>query len=94
MKNKRPNEVVWGGILITAIVLAYTFFSERGLVKSRVLSMERDAIVLKANGTETENRILSAEVESLRSDMKTIEKTARTELDMVREDEILYKFNK
>ena len=80
--------------MITLLVLAYTFFSERGLLKSRGLSMERDAIVLKANSTETENRILSAEIESLRSDMKTIEKTARTELDMVREDEILYKFNK
>jgi len=94
VKNKGSNEVVWGGILITALILAYTFFSERGLVKSRILSMERDAIVLKANSIEAENRILSAEVTSLQNDMKAIEKSARTELDLVREDEILYKFNK
>jgi len=94
VKNKAPNEVVWGGILIIALILAYTFFSERGLVKSRLLSAERDDIILKANSIEAENRILSAEIKSLQGDMKAIEKSARTELDLVREGEILYKFNK
>ncbi|MBE9536136.1 MAG: septum formation initiator family protein [Proteobacteria bacterium] len=94
MKNKRLNEMVWGGILIATLLVAYTFFSERGLVKSRVLSMERDAIVSKVNAIEADNRSLSANIESLRGNMETIEKTARTELDLVREDEILFKFNK
>lgn len=96
MKNKHINEIVWGSIsiAITLLILSYTFFSERGLIKSRVLSMERDVIVLKANDVEADNRMLSTEIESLRSDKRSIEKAARTELYMLREDEILYKFNK
>lgn len=90
------NEIIWGSIsiAITILILSYTFFSERGLIKSRILSMERDVIILKANDVEADNRMLSTEIESLRNDKRSIEKAARTELYMVREDEILYKFNK
>lgn len=80
------------GLAIISFLLFYTVFSERGLMKGRQLAMQRDALIAKSNFIKDENRQLSEELARLTSDIKTIEKAARSQLDLVKEDEILYKF--
>ncbi len=80
------------GLSIILVLFYYAVFSERGLLKVRELSMERDRIRMQAETVAAENRRLKEEAEALRHDIRAIEKAARSQLDLVREDEILYKF--
>ncbi len=89
-ENKR--RILMGGSVVILIILGITFFSERGLLKARKLTLERDLIVTQARLLENENKKLAKTAQLLRTDMQTIERAARSELNLVREDEILYKF--
>jgi len=91
MKKDQRN-IILLGLAIISFILFYTVFSESGLLKGRQLAMQRDALIAKSNLIKDENRLLSEKLNRLTSDMKTIEKAARSQLDLVKEDEILYKF--
>ena len=81
-------------LLTLSILLLYTFFSERGLIRVHQLTLERDYIKSKSNTIESQNEKLLLKSTELKYDFKQMEKTARAELDLVRDDEILYKFMK
>jgi len=86
------NRFVWAGMLVVALILIYTAFSERGLLKVRQLMNDRDSIRAEIKLTSQENERLALEAKALSDDMMTIEKAARQQLDLVKENEILYKF--
>lgn len=86
------NKLFWGGASIVFLLLFYAVFSERGLLKVRRLSLERDTIKMRSSVIAEENRKLAKEAEALKHDIKAIERAARSQLDLVRKDEILYKF--
>lgn len=92
MKTQGNNKLFLGGLSIILFLLFYTFFSERGLLKSRQLTGERDAIITQAKTLAVENRHLTEVNKALKTDLKTIERAARSTLDLVKENEILYKF--
>lgn len=90
--NKDQRNVIVVGLVIIALLLFYTVFSERGVLKGRQLALQRDALIAKSKIIEAENAQLAEELKRLNKDLKTIEKVARSQLDLVKEDEILYKF--
>ncbi len=92
MNHLIKDKVIWGGTAVILLLLFYTLFSERGLLKAKELANERDAIIVATKALEEDNRRLAIKTKALREDMTVIEKAARNELDLVREDEILYKF--
>ena len=92
MNHWAKDRILWGGAAVIVLLLFYTLFSDRGLLKARELANERDAIIVATKALEEDNRRLTAKTTALKQDMRAIEKAARNELDLVREDEILYKF--
>ena len=94
MKLLHENKMTLVYILTFMVLLLYTFFSERGLLRVSQLTTERDQIKLKSQLIEKENEKLRLKTLSLKKDPSEMEKTARAELDLVRKDEILYKFSK
>ena len=92
MNKSSFNKTLGAGILLVALLVVYTFFSERGLLKVGKLSAEKEAIANAARLMETQNKSLASEKAALKNDLDTIERAARENLDMTRSDEIIYKF--
>lgn len=87
------SKTVGLGILLAALFLAFTVFSDRGLLRVNKLSAEREAIAEAARLMEEQNKSLANERTALKNDLDTIERAARENLDMTRSDEIIYKFD-
>lgn len=86
------NKSVGLGILLAALFLAFTIFSDRGLLRIARLSDEKEAIVEATRLMEKQNESLAGERDALKNDINTIERAARENLEMTRSDEIIYKF--
>jgi cell division protein FtsB len=78
------------GILIT--ILVWLAFGERGLVRLYQTEMERQAHIERIQELVEENQALLEEIERLRTDMSYIESVARRELNLIRENEVVYRF--
>ena len=94
MISLSENKFTWVYVITVFLLLIFTFFSDRGLIRVHHLTKERNNLRWEAGQIEKNNRMLLTESVALRSDLSEMEKTARAELDLVREDEILYKFTK
>lgn len=92
MIRKDERKIVFLGVGIICLLFFYTIFSARGIMKGHQLTTQRDTIVSKNVILAAQNEKLSTDVNMLNSNLKTIEKAARNQLDLVRKNEILYKF--
>ena len=70
----------------------FAFFGEKGIFNLLRLQKEVVRIKEKNSKLEEENRQLKEEVKRLQSDKRYIEEIARKELGMVKEGEIIYRF--
>lgn len=75
-----------------ALVMGFALFGDRGVIHLVQLSSQKDALLEKVATAEQQNEELRAKISALRSDRRTIERIARTELGMVREDELVFQF--
>jgi cell division protein FtsB len=73
-------------------IVAWLAFGERGLIHLYRIEMERQAYVDRIRELTQEKQALFEEVQRLRSDMKYIETVARKELNLIKENEIIYRF--
>ena len=73
-------------------LLGWVIFGERGLLQLYHSELERQEHIERIRGLAEENRALVAEIERLRNDLDYIEYMARRELNMVRENETVYRF--
>ena len=92
MNKSSFSKTVGLGILLAALFMAFTVFSDRGLLRVSRLSAEKEAIAEAARLMEEQNKGLASEKDALKNDLHTIERAARENLDMTRSDEIIYKF--
>ena len=79
-------------LVIAAVVIYFYFCGNTGIIhlvqsKYRQNKLEK-AIVLM----EEENRRAIAEIQSLKTDLKTVERLAREELGLIKKGEVVYKF--
>ncbi len=85
-------------ILIFLVVLLFilgslTFFGEKGILN--LLRLRKEVVRIKEINSklEEENQKLKEEVKRLQNDKRYIEEIARKELGMVKEREIIYRFD-
>lgn len=79
-------------LALIAIILGFAFFGERGILHMLKLSNQKAALEQKLADVETQNEQLRGEIAALRNDRHYIERIARTELGMVRDDELVFQF--
>ncbi len=79
-------------LTILAILAGWLGFSDRGLVKLYKMEMKRQTYLDRIDALKKENQKLMREIERLRHDPSYVERLAREELGLVKEDEIIYRF--
>jgi len=81
-------------VVISLFILgSFTFFGEKGIFNLLRLRKEVARIKEVNSKLEEENQKLKEEVKRLQSDKRYIEEIARKELGMVKEREIIYRFD-
>ncbi|MBW1721124.1 MAG: septum formation initiator family protein [Deltaproteobacteria bacterium] len=81
-------------LLILTLIAAWLSFGEGGFVRLYRMEKEREAYVQRLRKLEEENRRLLEEIDRMRNDKEYVESVARRELNLVKDDEILYRFTK
>ena len=80
-------------LALVALILGFAVFGERGIRHMLKLSGQKAVLAQKISEAETQNEELRGEIAALRSDRRYIERIARTELGMVRDDELIFQFS-
>ena len=81
------------GLLVLSIIgVPLSILDEAGLPRYRALKAELAEVERVNERLRRDVEQLDREVEALRSDPEAIERVARDELGMIREDEILFQF--
>jgi cell division protein FtsB len=75
--------------LLTVAVLLLAVFNDEGLLEVHARAKKLSAIEADIGKLDAENKELSSDIQSLRSDPSTIEKFAREELKLVKPGEIV-----
>jgi cell division protein FtsB len=77
-----------------APLLAWLGFGDHGLIHLYRKDMERQACVETIRQLAEENQSMLEEIRRLRTDMEYIESVARKELNLIKQNEIVYRFDK
>jgi len=79
-------------LALVALILGFALFGDRGILHMLKLSGQKTVLSQKLADFETQNEELRVEIAALRGDRRYIERIARTELGMVRDDELVFQF--
>ena len=79
-------------LALIALVMGFALFGERGVIQLVQLGHQKSALLDEIAAVEQKNDTLRNEIDALRSDRRYIERIARTELGMVRKDELVFQF--
>lgn len=80
-------------VFMILLIAYYTIFGERGILKMRKLGSNLENIRASTQELKEENEELKREIRLLQEDEAYVERIAREELGLAREDEIIYKSN-
>lgn len=80
-------------LVLVALILGFALFGDRGILHMLKLSGQKTILAEKIAEAEAQNTTLRGEIAALRNDRRHIERIARTELGMVREDELVFQFS-
>ncbi len=75
-------------------VSGWIWLGEGGMVHLRRTEVERQASLDRIRKLAAENQALIEEVRRFRTDMKYVESVARKELNLIRENEVIYRLGK
>jgi cell division protein FtsB len=81
-------------ICILSPIVAWLGFGEQGLIHLYHTEMERQAYNERIRQLTEENQALLDEIKLLRTDMKYVEDVARKHFNMIKENEVIYRFGK
>ena len=86
----------WKGLLIVSCLLGsigvWLCFGDRGLIHLYRTEMDRQIHLDKIRQLAAENQVLLEEVHRLRTDMEYVESVARRELNLIKKNEVIYRF--
>ena len=90
MAGNKEKKIVFYTFLVVVIVgVFYILFNEYGLLKYSKIKSELESINLQIEELKEENTRLQNEIDSLKNKIPPkIERTAREEYDMMRENEV------
>ncbi len=74
--------------------MAWLAFGERGFLHLYDAEMERQAHIERIRRLAAENQALLEEINRLRTDIEYAESVARKELNLIKENEVIYRFKK
>ena len=77
---------------LVLVILGFAFLGARGVLFLLKISEQKAALIAELEEVNNLNSSLSAEIRALRNDRHYIERLARTELGMVRDDELVFQF--
>ncbi len=80
-------------ICILGPLLAWLGFSDQGFVHLYRTELERQAYIERIRQLTEENQVLLDEISLLRTDEKYVESVARKQFNMVKSNEVIYKFD-
>jgi cell division protein FtsB len=81
-------------LVLLCMLASWFAFGKRGLIYLYKKDKERQAYLEKIEELKKANQKLMEEIDRLRNDKDYIEETARRELDMVRDGEVIYRFSR
>lgn len=81
-------------LFIIGIIVSWLAFGDRGFIYLYRMEKERQVYVERIKKLELANQKIKDEIYRLRTDSDYIESTAKKELGLVRENEIIYRFSK
>jgi cell division protein FtsB len=86
------SRIPWWPLGIVVVMLAFALFGDRGIL--HLFKQKRQQAELQRQLAEVEavNEGLRKEIAALSSDRRHLERMARSQLGMVREDEVVYQF--
>ncbi len=87
--NKKKKIVLYTFLVVVIIGVSYILFNEYGMLKYFKIKSELESINMQIETLKEENVRLQNEIDSLKSKIPAkIERTAREEYDMMRENEV------
>jgi len=75
-------------------IVAWLAFGERGFLHLYNAEMERQVHIDRIRRLAAENRALLEEINRLRTDLEYVESVARRELNLIKKNEVIYRFKK
>jgi cell division protein FtsB len=90
--DTNSRRIPWWSFGIVVVVLTFALFGDRGIL--HLYQQKRQQADLQQQLAEVEevNAGLRQEIASLSADRRHLERLARSQLGMVREDEVVYQF--
>jgi len=79
-------------LCLAGATVAWLGFGERGLIRLYHTEMERQAYIDRIRRLDKENKELLKEVQRFRTDMKYVESVVRRELNLIKKNEVIYRF--
>ncbi len=94
MQGKTKSFFILGLIILaTAVsILAWLWYGESGLFHLYQTKVERETSMERIRVLSQENQALLDEIHRLRTDMGYVEALAREHLNLVKENEVIYRF--
>lgn len=82
-------------IMLCAVigVGAWLWFGDGGFVRLYRTESERQACIARIKALAQENQALINEIHRLRTDMVYVESVARRQLDLIKKNEVIYRFD-
>jgi cell division protein FtsB len=92
VKKWNFSKLILAAACILGPLLGWLVFGERGLLHLYRAELDRQEYIERIKQLSEQNQAMLDEIENLRNDMEYIEHLARTELNMVKKNEIIYRF--
>ena len=91
---KRLLKIPLIGFCLFFLSVIWLWFGEGGFARLYRSEAERQSCIERIHRLAKENKTLLDEVKLLRTDMKYVESMARRELNLIKENEVIYRFSK
>ena len=92
--RKKPSKTLFIILFIIIFIVVWLGFGERGFINLYRIEMNRRNCIERIRKLSEENQALMEEIDLLRNNMKYVESVARRELNLIKQDEFLYRFSK
>jgi cell division protein FtsB len=87
-----PRRLPWWSLGIIVVICAFALFGDRGILHLFKQKHHQAELQRQLAEVEAVNDGLRQEIASLSADRRHLERMARSQLGMVREDEVVYQF--
>ncbi|HDG97291.1 MAG: hypothetical protein DRG71_00540 [Deltaproteobacteria bacterium] len=95
-RKKKKSSFVKGVVLFVCLMVplgAWLGLSKRGILRVYEMDLERQKYMDRIRALKKENKELLDEIRRLKRDPNYVEKVARQELGLIKDNEVIYRFS-